>query len=139
MEPAIRTWPVILLLALAILGLNAWHNKASAANSRGGGSEQNLQHPAYVSSIKVPEPEPRNLAALAKITAAQAMAAARTAYPGTKVEKLALENENGSLVYAVNLSNGLEVEVDAGNAKVLHVESSQSEAGESKHGKTEED
>ena len=138
MESAIRNWPVILLLGLAIFGLNVWHNKASAANSLGG-SEQNLQHPAYVSSIKVPEPEPRNLAALAKITAAQAMAAAQTAYPGTKVEKLALENENGSLVYAVNLSNGQEVEVDAGNAKVLHVESSQSEAGESKHGKTKED
>jgi hypothetical protein len=139
MENVTRTWPVILLLGLAILVLNAWPNKAPAANSGSSGREQNLQNPAYVSSIKVPEPEPRNLAALSKITAAQAMAAAQTAYPGSKVEKVALENENGYLVYAVNLSNGLEVEVDAGNAKVLHTESSQSEAGESKHGKTEED
>jgi hypothetical protein len=139
MKTAIRTWPGILILLLAILGLNAWPDMASAANSGSGGSEQNLQHPAYACSIKVPEPEPRDLAGLAKITAAQAMATAQAAYPGTKVEKVALENENGCLVYAVNLSNGLELEVDAGNAKVLHVESSQSEAGESKHGKTEED
>lgn len=80
------------------------------------------QTPSYECSIKVPEPEPANLASLAKITVDQAMAAAQAAYPGTKVRKVALENENGCLVYAVELSNGLELKVDAGNGKVVHQE-----------------
>jgi len=70
-------------------------------------------------SIKVPEPEPVDLTSLAKIPADQAMAAAQAAYPGSRVKGLALENENGCLVYSVLLSNGLEVKVDAGNGIVL--------------------
>jgi len=85
------------------------------------------QSPSYPCSIKVPKPEPANLSALAKITAEQAMAAAQTAYPGSKVQKVALENENGCLVFSVNLSNGLEVKVDAGTAAVLQHEQGDSE------------
>ena len=80
------------------------------------------QSPSYPCSIKVPKPEPADLAALAKITAEQAMAAAQSAYPGSKVLKVELENENGCLVFCVNLSNGLEVKVDAGTAAVLRHE-----------------
>ena len=85
------------------------------------------QSPSYPCSIKVPKPEPANLAALAKITAEQAMAAAQAAYPGSKVQKVELENENGCLVFCVNLSNGLEVKVDAGTAAVLQHEQEDSE------------
>lgn len=80
------------------------------------------QSPSYPCSIKVPKPEPADLAALAKITAEQAMDAAQAAYPGSKVQKVELENENGCLVFCVNLSNGLEVKVDAGTAAVLRHE-----------------
>jgi len=83
---------------------------------------QSEQVPSYSCTIKVPEPEPANLGTLAKITADQAMAAAQAAYPGTQVKKVELENENGCLVYAVELSNGLELKVDAGNGKVVHQE-----------------
>jgi uncharacterized iron-regulated membrane protein len=85
------------------------------------------QSPSYSCSIKVPEPEPANLAALAKITAEQAMAAAQAAYPGSKAQKVTLENENGCLVFCVDLSNGLEVKVDAGNGAVLGHEQGDSE------------
>jgi len=85
------------------------------------------QNPGYPCSIKVPKPEPADLAALAKITAEQAMAAAQAAYPGSKVLKVELENENGCLVFCVNLSNGLEVKVDAGTAAVLRREQGDSE------------
>jgi len=73
-------------------------------------------------SIKVPKPEPTNLSALAKITADQAMSAARAAYPGSRVQRVELDNDNGCLVYSVSLSNGLEVKVDAGAGVVLHRE-----------------
>ncbi len=74
---------------------------------------------APAGSIKVPDPEPVDLTSLARIPADKAMAAALAAYPGSMVRALALENENGCLVYSVLLSNGLEVKVDAGNGLVL--------------------
>lgn len=46
-------------------------------------------------SIKVLKPEPTNLSPLAKITADQAMTAARAAYPGSRVQRVELENDNG--------------------------------------------
>ena len=87
-------------------------------------SGQSLNNPC---GIKVPKPVPTNLSPLAKITADQAMAAARAAYPGSRVQRVELENENGCLVYGVSLSNGLEVKVDAGTGAVLHQEQEDSE------------
>ncbi|MDQ1466534.1 MAG: hypothetical protein QOH10_949, partial [Actinomycetota bacterium] len=61
------------------------------------------------------------LPALAKITPDQAKQAALAAVPGT-VTKVALENENGSVVYGVEISaNGTTTDgkIDAGNGKVL--------------------
>jgi len=77
------------------------------------------QGPNNPCSIKVPKPEPTNLSGLAKITSDQAMAAARAAYPGSRVQRVELENENGCLVYCVSLSNGQEVKVDAGTGSLL--------------------
>jgi hypothetical protein len=91
------------------------------------------QSPNTPCSIKVPKPEPTNLSALAKITAAQAMAAARAAYPGSRVQRVELENDNGCLVYGVSLSNGLEVKVDAGTGAVLHQEQEDSEDEDQEH------
>lgn len=85
------------------------------------------QSPNNPCSIKVPKPEPTNLSALAKITADQAMATAQAAYPGSRVQRVELENNNGCLVYGVSLSNGLEVKVDAGTGYVLHQEQEDSE------------
>lgn len=90
---------------------------------------QDEQEPLYSSSISVPETQDDNLsesdeaaalAGLAKITADEAAAAALAANPGTTVVKTELENENGALVYSVELDNGLDVKVDAGNAAILY-------------------
>lgn len=88
---------------------------------------QSGRSPSYECSIKVPEPEPADLASLAKVTADQAMAAAVAAYPGTQVKKVELENENGCLIYEAHLGNGMELKVDAGNGKVVHQEQEKDE------------
>lgn len=56
----------------------------------------------------------------AKISATQAKQAAETSVGGT-ASSVKLEDENGSLVYAVVIGNQ-EVKVDAGNGKVLYTE-----------------
>ncbi len=87
-------------------------------------------------SIKVPSPEPADLSALAKIKAGDAMAAAKKAFPGIALKKGELDNENGCLVYSLELRNGGEVLVDAGNGRVLRQESPAAE--HSKHEADEE-
>jgi uncharacterized membrane protein YkoI len=100
------------------------------------------QTPGYQSSIRLPDQgdderaEAARLSSLAKIDAKQAMAAAIAKVPGTVLETK-LDNENGNLVYSVEIkvaSNEVqEVKVDAGNGAVLHVETGgeeQDDAGE---------
>lgn len=86
------------------------------------------QDPSYSGSIAVDEKttdgmsetdESAALQGQAKISQADAEAAALAGNPGTKVVKSELDNENGSLVYSVELDNGLEVVVDAGNGAIL--------------------
>jgi len=95
------------------------------------------QYPEYKSSIQVKDQdreeqgerheergEAAQLASLAKIDATQATSAALAQVPGT-VLKVALDNENGNLVYSVEVktaSNEIkDVKVDAGNGTVVHV------------------
>jgi len=89
------------------------------------------QLPSYDSSIRVDDAqyegtseadEAAALAGLATITPEQAKAAALEANPGATVVKVELDNENGALVYSVELSNGLDVKVDAGNGDILSTE-----------------
>jgi uncharacterized membrane protein YkoI len=89
------------------------------------------QAPSYQSSItvdaqydgKTEADEAAALAGQATITPDQAKTAALAANSGTSVVKVELDNENGALVYSVELNNGLDVKVDAGNGTVLHVDS----------------
>ena len=94
--------------------------------------EQDGQFPSYGSLIRVRDAqfeglseadESAALAGLATITPEQARASALAANPGTSVIKVELDNENGALVYSVELSNGMDVKVDAGNATVLYTDS----------------
>ena len=62
------------------------------------------------------------LAGQAKISVEEAKAAALAANPGATVVKAELDNENGALVYSIELSNGSDVKVDAGNGAILHTE-----------------
>ena len=53
-----------------------------------------------------------------------------TANPGTTATDTELDNEDGFLVYSVELDNGIEVKVDPGNGKVLHTEQASGNATE---------
>ena len=110
-------------LGLALLG-------TSAAARR--------QAPAYTSSVQVQNhdhqergrreaerSEGAQLASLARIDVAQATAAALAQVPGT-VLKAELDNENGNVVYSVEILTSTqevkEVKVDAGTGQVLAVD-----------------
>ena len=71
------------------------------------------------------------LAGKAKITKDEAIKAAETAQPGYTAEEAGVENENGYLIYGVEMSDqsgkALEVKVDAGDGKVLAVENDSEE------------
>ena len=69
------------------------------------------------------------LSTLAKITPQQAQQAAEATVAG-KATSVKLENENGNLVYSVEIAQK-EVIVDAGNGRVLSTESLNNEGGES--------
>jgi uncharacterized membrane protein YkoI len=97
------------------------------------------RQPQYTGSITVDEAqyegiseadEAAALQSQATISAADAEQAALAANPGTTVVKTELDNENGVLVYSVELSNGMDVKVDAGNGKVLHTEQAGNDATE---------
>jgi len=72
--------------------------------------------------------EAANLQPLAKITPQQAQQAAQTSQGG-KVRSVKLENEDGNLVYAVEIGKK-EVKVDAGNGQVLYTDDANSEGQE---------
>lgn len=89
------------------------------------------QVPSYDSAIRVDDAqyegmseadEAAALAGQATVTPEEAEAAALSANPGTTAVTVELDNENGALVYSVELDSGLDVKVDAGNGTVLHTE-----------------
>ncbi len=87
-----------------------------------------------VASHKVAEraeeaPEGSKLQSLAKISASEAQQAAETAV-GDKASNTKLENEDGNLIYAVNIGTK-EVAVDAGNGRVLYTNDTTKEGAES--------
>ena len=106
-----------------------------------------VQSPSYASSIAVDQKategmseadEAATLQSKATITAKDAEAAALAANPGTTVVKTELDNENGALVYSVELSNGMDVKVDAGNGKILHTEQGGPDQGVAEQGGVED-
>lgn len=111
-------------------------------------SQDTHQAPAYTGSILVDQQrdegmseadEAAALQAKATITAAEAEAAALAANPGAKVVKSELDNENGVLVYSVELDNGADVKVDAGNGAVLYTDQGEDGAEINKAGHEESD
>lgn len=98
-------------------------NAANAVNEA-----DQLQDPAYAGSLKVDEttlqtmPDAGRCSALktmAKITVEAAQAAALKANAGSAVDMIELDVENGYLVYSVQLKDGRDVKIDAGNGSVL--------------------
>ncbi len=89
------------------------------ADEAGPDETTDQSEPGIVGSVAVPDPEPSDLSGLAKITAAKAEALALAANAGTTVVKTELDNENGYLVYSVELASGTGVKVDAGDGTIL--------------------
>ncbi len=90
------------------------------------------QMPSYTGSLTADEAkyegmseadESATLAGQTSISEAEARSAALAANPGATVAKVELDNENGVIVYSVELSDGSDVKVDAGNAAVLFTDS----------------
>jgi uncharacterized membrane protein YkoI len=108
-------------------------------------AQNEVQEPSYVGSIKVTDSnakdegsESQALAGLAKISAADAEKAALAKVSGTVI-KTSLDNENGYLVYSVEVKDAqgkvFDVKVDAGNGTVLATEAS---SGSEEKASTEE-
>jgi uncharacterized membrane protein YkoI len=111
---------------------------AQAAEQADTGPDEQI--PSYDSSVRVGDAqyegmseadEAAALESSAKIEPEEAKAAALNANPGATVVKVELDNENGALVYSVELSNGQDVKVDAGNGAILSTEQdNDNEAGD---------
>lgn len=102
------------------------------------GVDDEVQEPSYTGRIFVDQAQTEGLSAAdeaaslegqATILASEAEAAALAANPGTAVVKTELDNENGVLVFSVELSNGTDVKVDAGNGEILFSDSSADSEG----------
>lgn len=108
--------------AAAVVALGAGGAGIAVAQSRGD------SRPTYTSSITVADTGGQDegadaaLAPLAKVSPDQAKEAALGAVPGT-AGKVELENENGNVVYGVEVTTAgrerFDVKVDAGTGKVL--------------------
>ena len=114
---------VIVILAMASIflwgcGQQQESGSDSVVGAKSGGPEGFEEE----CSVTVPDPEPEDLSSLALITADQAREAALAAYPGATVTEVELDNENGCLVYSVELNEDMDVMVDAGNGTILGIE-----------------
>lgn len=88
---------------------------------------------AAVKDSAIETQEDAALTAKATVSKEAAVNAAKTAYPAYEVKNTGIGNENGSLVYEINMINksgeSLEVKVDAGNAAVLMADKNADETG----------
>lgn len=122
-----ESYMVMLLIAMAVLGTIGV--AASPTNVQKAGVQKDIQEPSYIASIKAPQmndeaQEAKALESYAKITPKNAENAALTEVPG-KVIKVSLDNENGYVVYSVEISTNAgvkDVKVDAGTGQVLYID-----------------
>ena len=145
-----RSRAMLLAAGLLALGLASATGIAVAQSNRSNPPARELdESPGKPSSVTVPPSQAANeadegtaLQGLAKITPDQAKAAALAAAPGnaTKVE---LENEDGNLVYKVEVVGAdgtqTDLKIDAGNASVLskETEAADTESGDNEAGDKE--
>ncbi len=126
-------------LAKAALGLTLLGASLAAAPV----VAQAASEPNYEGSIKVgngnegESGEAAILSSMAKIDASKATAAALGQVPGT-VLKVSLDNENGNVVYSVEIKTAdnqvRDVKVDAGTAAILNVDSGDDESENGENG-----
>jgi uncharacterized membrane protein YkoI len=109
-----KTWTVIGIVLVVILAIGGVAMSAHQAKQTG--------------SIQIKSDDEAGYAGEAKISFDSAVNAALQSVPG-KVLKAELENENGYLVYGVEVAKAdhqiADVKIDAGNGKVLKIETDQ--------------
>jgi Peptidase propeptide and YPEB domain len=115
MKPSVKV--SLIIAAIATVGIGGISKMVSAS----------LPNPSLVAVAQQKVEPPTNeanegtkLQALAKISASQAQQTAE-AEQGNKANSVKLENEDGNLVYAINIGQK-EVTVDAGNGQILYTE-----------------
>ena len=130
LKKPLYTGAVAIGLALGTMGLATAATTQTAPPVDNAAVEADVQDPSYDGSIAAPAEddtltdaeETAQLEALATVTADEAAAAASAVVPGDVVE-VELDDENGSVVYSVEIvdSSGAEVDVkvDAGTGEVL--------------------
>ncbi len=113
-----------LLLAAGLLGVSSL--AFAAEKPEKSEKAEKKEAPSAIGSIRpTGDPKSKDLPALAKITFETALAAALKAAPGAVI-KAELEIEDGNLQYSFEIVGAdksvTEVEIDAGNGKVLGVD-----------------
>ncbi len=117
MEKTILGVLIVVALIVGIFGVHAVTSGVGTEKSVAQKSSLHIDDSKEISDSQ----ESAQLVSLAKITKAQAEAIALKNVQGT-VKESQLENDNGDVVYAVDVINGnteTEVIVDAGNGNVL--------------------
>ncbi|GBD96405.1 MAG TPA: peptidase M4 [Nitrospirae bacterium] len=96
----------------------------------GGVTAEEVRHTSQTGSIQIKSIDEAGLAGMARISMDSAINAALAQVRG-KVLRAELENENGYLVYGVEIVRAdrqvIDVKVDAGNGKILKIEQDQSD------------
>ncbi|ALM74898.1 PepSY domain-containing protein [Thermococcus barophilus] len=125
---------IVAALATLIVGLGIGAFALAASNTADNETQTDIHSPNYVGSITVPkttddineDQEAKLLQSFAKITPEQAKQVALAKVNGNVI-KVELDNENGYLVYSVEIKTGdgtiKDVKVDAGNGKIPHIDS----------------
>lgn len=114
---------------VAAAATNSSSSTPSGSTAASTATDTQQQDPSYQSSVTSPEQanqseadEAKALEAAAKISPDQARQAALAAVPGT-AGSVSLDNENGNVVYSVQITDSsgtvTDVKVDAGNGSVL--------------------
>jgi hypothetical protein len=108
----------------------------------GGETLLSARPPNQKGSIQINNQNEAQFAGMAKISMDSAINAALQAVPG-KVIRTELENENGYLLYDVEIVKAdrqiADVKIDAGNGKVLNIEKDKKDSDEHKRKESEND
>lgn len=125
---------LLTILGVAAVSRNVFANSARAIaimpeeqirNQVGQNSLRDLETKDDAKESRGEQQESAKLQSLAKITPQQAQQNAEAALGG-KANRVKLENEDGNLVYSVEIGTK-EAKVDAGNGRVLYVEAKNNE------------
>jgi Peptidase propeptide and YPEB domain len=124
MKPSVKVSLIVTAIATIGIGGIAKIVSASSPNpSLIAVSQQKIESPTNEAN------EGAKLQSLAKISASQAQQTAEAAQ-GNKASSVKLENEDGNLIYAVNIGQK-EVAIDAGNGQILYTEDTTKKGSES--------